>query len=111
MYIEPKLFDECWCPCFNVARICLNGSKGIPKELEDFGREKDGEDYSPSCFQIDVYIENSIPKCGIISYTSVDSFNEYTSCDNYLDAWEYYKTHADTDSLKETMDENKFYWR
>ena len=103
MYIESKLFDECWCPCIGVARICLNGSKGIPKELEDFGKEKDGENYSPSCFQIDVYIENDIPVMGVISYTSEDSFNEYTSCDNYLDAWKHYKTYADKNDLKETM--------
>ena len=33
MYIDKELFDECFCPCDGMGRVCLNGSKGIPEDF------------------------------------------------------------------------------
>lgn len=69
MIIDKNLFDECWCPVpAEIARVCLSGATGIPKELEDYGREKDGNAYDCSCFSIDIMIENGKPIGGVINY-------------------------------------------
>lgn len=102
MTINTKLFEECWCPCEGFARVCLKGSD-IPKELEDFGKEKDGDDYDGSCFSINIIIENKVPTAAVISYTAVDEMWDYGKCDNYMEAWEYYKAHVSNEELEETI--------
>jgi len=103
MIINPKLFDECWCPTEGIARVCLRGDKGIPKELEDFGREKDGGAYDCSCFSINVIVENNAPVGGVISYMAENEMWDYCKCDNYEEAWEFFKRHASQNDFNEVL--------
>ena len=104
MVINKKFFDECWCPCEGIGRVCLNGSKGIPEGLEDIGKRIDGDEYTPSAFSIDIIVENGQPHGGMINYMSeVEGFIDCFVCSNYKEAWEYYKDKADKDSYAETM--------
>lgn len=103
MIIESRFFDECWCPTEGIARVCMNGSKGIPKELEDFGREKDGDDYDCSCFSVNVIVENGVPVSAVVSYMAANEMWDYCQCDNYEEAWEFYKEHAPTIDIDETL--------
>ena len=98
MIIDKKLFDECLCPCEGIGRICLNGSKGIPKELEDMARRVDGDNYLASCFSIEIF-ENG----ALIYYMAEDDFKELLVCDNYKEALEYYEKNASKDDLEETF--------
>ena len=98
MYIDKKLFDECWCPCEGIGRVCLRGDGDIPKELEELAREIDGEDYMPSCFSIDVFNGGAM-----INYMGEHHFRELYKCDNHEEAFEYYKAHAPKEDLLETL--------
>ena len=103
MIIDKNLFDECWCPApTEIARVCLSGAKGIPKELEDWGREKDGDAYDCSCFSIDIIIENGSPVGGWINYMAENAMWSEYCCDNYMEAWNYYIQHVDQETLRET---------
>ena len=98
MYINKELFDECWCPCEGIGRVCLRGDKGIPEELEQMAREIDGDNYKESCFSIDVFNSGAL-----IYYMGEHNFHELIKCDNYEEVLEYYKAHADENDLKETF--------
>ena len=103
MIIDKNLFDECWC-CApgQIARVCLSGMIGIPKELEEWGREKDGDEYDCSCFSIDIIIEDGRPVGGWVNYMAENAmWSEYV-CDNYMEAWSYYVEHVDQETLRET---------
>lgn len=98
MYINKELFDECWCPCEGIGRVCLRGDKGIPEELEQMAREIDGDNYMKSCFSIDVFNSGAL-----IYYMAEHEFKELLVCDNYEEVLEYYKANADENDLKETF--------
>jgi hypothetical protein len=98
MIINKELFDECWCPCEGIGRVCLRGDKGIPKELEDMAREFDGDNYLESCFSIDVFNGGAL-----INYMGEHEFKELLKCDNYKEVLEYYKANADVEDLEETF--------
>ena len=100
MHIDKKLFDECWCPCEGIGRVCLRGDRGIPEELVKIAKEIDGKDYMASCFNIDVFNGGAM-----ICYMGEHDFKELCVCDNYDEVLEYYKTHASEDDLKETFNE------
>jgi hypothetical protein len=97
MYIDKELFDECWCPCEGIGRVCLRGDKGIPEELEQMAREIDGDNYMESCFSIDVFNGGAM-----INYMAEHNFHELCKCDNHEEVLEYYKAHASKQDLKET---------
>lgn len=103
MIIDKKLFDECWCPVpGQIARVCLSGMKGVSKELEEWGREKDGDEYDCGCFSIDIIIEDGRPVGGLVNYMAENAmWSEYV-CDNYMEAWGYYVEHVDQETLRET---------
>ena len=103
MYINPELFDECFCANEGIGRVCLNGSKGIPKELEDIGREEDGDNYMESCFSINVFIENGEAVGGMINYMGENNFIDCLVCDNYKEAWGFYLNNATQTDINETL--------
>ena len=99
MYINKELFDECFCPCSGIARVCLRGDRDIPNELVRIAKEIDGENYMPSCFSIDVFNTGAI-----INYTAEHGFIDLGYVvDNYEDVIEYYKTNADKKDVEETF--------
>ena len=98
MKIDKELFDECWCPCEGIGRVCLRGDGDIPKELEEMAREIDGEDYMESCFSIDVFNGGAM-----INYMGEHEFKELYKCDNYEEVLKYYKENADENDLEETF--------
>ena len=100
MIIDKELFDECFCPCYGIGRVCLNGSKGIPKELEDIAKNIDGENYMESCFFIDVFKGSAL-----IYYNGENEIKELFVCDNNEDVLEYYKKNACEKDLEETFSE------
>ena len=100
MTIDKELFDECFCPCCGIGRVCLNGSKGIPKELENIAKNIDGENYMESCFCIDVFKGGAL-----IYYIGENEFKELFVCDNNKDVLEYYKKNASEKDLEETFSE------
>ena len=105
MVIDKELFDECFCPVNGIARICLRGDKNIPKELEELGKSLDTGDYMESCFSINVIVDekgNAID--GIINYMAENAFYDCFPCENYNEAWEYYKSKVDKETLKETIE-------
>lgn len=106
MYINPKLFGFCFCPIESVARVCLKGTKDdLPKELNEYGIQKDGEeDYDPGCFSINILVDsNGKPNGGVISYMDVHALTDYCPCDNYEEAYEYYKSNASEGDMKEML--------
>lgn len=102
MKIDKVLFDECFCPVYGIGRVCLRGDKGIPEFLENYGKEKDGNEYDPSCFSIDIVIENEKPVAGIINYMAEHEMWGEIPCDNYMEAWSYYVEHVGQETLRET---------
>ena len=91
-WIEPKIVS-------NTIELL---DKEIPKFLEDYGKEKDGEEYEPSCFSIDIIVENEKAVGGVINYMAEHQMWSEIPCDNYDEAWEYYKANASETDLKET---------
>lgn len=98
MKINKELFDECFCSCDGIGRVCLRGDKNIPDELVRIAKEIDGENYSPSCFSVDVFNGGAI-----INYSAEHEFVELGVCDNYEEVLSYYKENADEADLKETF--------
>ena len=98
MYIDKELFDECFCPCDGMGRVCLNGSKGIPEELEEIARELDGDYYMCSCFSIDFFKGGAM-----INYMGEHEFHQLFKCDNYEEVMEFYKEHAAESELEATF--------
>ena len=52
MRIESNLFDECFEVTDDIVRVCLKGNRNLPKELIEYGKEKDNENFDVSCFSI-----------------------------------------------------------
>ena len=100
MIINKELFDECFCPCEGIGRVCLRGDMGIPKELEEIARKIDGDNYMESCFSIDVFNGGAL-----IYYMAEHEFKQLFKCDNYEEVLEFYKEHASKEDLKETFSE------
>lgn len=98
MIINKELFDECFYPVDGIARVCLRGDNGIPKFLEDYGREKDGDNYDCSCFSIDIILEDGNAVGGLVNYMAEHGFWSEIICDNYMEAWEFFKQH-NTDEI------------
>lgn len=98
MIINKELFDECYCPCEGIGRVCLRGDRDIPEELVKAAKEIDGENYEPSCFSIDVFDGG-----GLIYYMAEQEVKELCACDNYEDVLDYYKNNASKEDLKETF--------
>lgn len=104
MIIAKELFDECFCPCDGIGRVCLRGdaiNPGInfPKELVDKMKEKDGEEYTPSCFSVDVVDEST----ALLYYTTyIGNYIELGVVDNANELKKYYLETADTKDIKET---------
>lgn len=103
MVVDNNLFDECFCPVQGIGRVCLRGDKGIPEFLENYGKEKDGNEYDPSCFSIDIVIENEKPVAGIINYTAEHEMWSEIPCDNYTEAFDYYKANISNEEWEETI--------
>lgn len=103
MVIDKKFFDECFCPVQGIGRVCLRGDRSIPKFLEDYGREKDGNEYDSSCFSIDIMIENEKPIGGVINYMAEHEMWSEIPCDNYIEAFDYYKANTTDRTWKETI--------
>lgn len=83
MYINKKLFDECFCPCDGIGRVKLRGDKEIPKGLVKVAKEIDGDSYSSSCFYIDIFKGKAL-----ICYVTEDGYEELCDCDNYEEVLE-----------------------
>ena len=99
MYISKELFDECFCPCGGIGRVCLRGDRDIPDELVQLAKEIDGDNYMDSCFSIDVFNGGAI-----INYTAEHDFIDLGYVvDNYEDVIEYYKANADKKDVEETF--------
>ena len=98
MYINKELFDECFCPCEGIGRVCLRGDGNIPEELVELAKEIDGDNYMESCFSIDLFNSGAL-----ICYTAENEYKELYVCDNYEEVLEYYKAKADEDDLEETF--------
>ncbi len=100
MYIDKELFDECFCPCGGIGRVCLRGDGDIPNELVQIAMEIDGKNYNPSCFSIDVF-----DNVAIITYAAEHRFVDLGYvCDNYDEVLQYYKENAIDIDLKETFE-------
>ena len=91
MVIDKSLFDECFEVDEGIARVCLRGDKDIPKFLEDYGKEKDGDEYDPGCFSIDIMVKNGEPICGLVNYMAEHEMWSEIVCDNYEEAYNYYE--------------------
>lgn len=101
MYINKELFDECFCPCDGIGRVCLRGDREIPNELVQIAKEIDGENYMPSCFCVDVFNGGAT-----INYVAEHKFVDLGYvCDNYEEVLEYYKANADEVDLTTTFSE------
>lgn len=100
MIIDKELFDECFCPCEGIARVCLDGSKGIPEEAIKLAKEIADGEYMESCFSIEIHKNGAT-----ISYMGELDFHELAECDNYEEVLKYYKANADKDDLEETFKE------
>ena len=99
MYINKELFDECFCPCDGIGRVCLRGDREIPNELVQKAKEIDGENYNPSCFSVDCFNGGAI-----INYSAEHKFVDLGySCDNYDEVLQYYKAEAGKEDLEETF--------
>ena len=105
MIISRELFDECFCPCDGIARVCLRGDMinpgvNFPKELVDEMEKKDGEWYTPSCYSVDIMSESA----ALLYYTTyIGDYIELIYC--LKDANElkkYYLETADTKDIEET---------
>ncbi len=105
MVIDKSLFGACYCPTAGIGRVCLNENRGIPQFLEDYGREKDGDEYDAGCFSIDIILKSKEPVGGIINYMAENEMWSEIICDNYLEAWVFYREHANPKMLKEAMEE------
>ena len=103
MIINSNLFSECWCPCEGIARVCLSGSNGIPEDLEKIGKKIDGDEYDPSCFSIDVIVNDGDNLGATVNYMGINEFYTIGICDNVDDVMDYYMKHADKDSINETL--------
>lgn len=100
MYINKELFDECYCSCGGIGRVCLRGDRDIPDELVRIAKDADGENYNPSCFSIDVFNGGAT-----INYMAEHKFIDLGYvCDNKDEVLEYYKVNADEMDLKETFE-------
>ena len=99
MHIDKELFDECFCPCGGIGRVCLRGDRNMPNELVQIAKEIDGENYMPSCFSIDVFNGGAT-----INYMAEDKFVDLGYVvDNNNEVLQYYKENADEIDLKETF--------
>ena len=104
MIIEKELFDECFCPCKGIGRVCLRGDVidpgvNFPQKLADRMKEKDGEEYSPSCFSVDVVDEST----ALLYYTTYNGeCIELGAVDNVAELKKYYLESANEDEVKST---------
>ena len=104
MIIVKELFDECFCPCEGIGRVCLRGDAIDPgvnfsKELVDKMKEKDGEEYTPSCFSVDVVNEST----ALLYYTSDNGeYIELGVVDNAAELKKYYLETAKESEIRET---------
>lgn len=99
MYINKDLFDECFCPCGGIGRVCLRGDGELPAEIVEMAKEIDGEDYMPSCFSIDVFNGGAT-----LNYMAEHEFVDFGYVvDNKEEVLQYYKNNADIEDLKETF--------
>lgn len=104
MIIVKELFDECFCPCEGIGRVCLRGDTikpgvNFPKKLIDRMKEKDGKEYTPSCFAVDVMNEST----ALLYYTTYNGeYIELGVVDNANELKKYYLETADTNDIKET---------
>lgn len=102
--IAKELFDECFCPCDGIGRVCLRGdtiNPGInfPKELVDKMKKKDGEEYTPSCFSVDVVDEST----ALLYYTTyIGDYIELGVIDNAAELKKYYLETANKSEIRET---------
>ena len=101
MNINKELFDECFCPCGGIGRVCLRGDRDIPNELVQIAKEIDGENYNPSCFSVDIFNGGAM----IYYVAEYNGYIELYVCDNYEEALQYYKDNADKMDLEETIKE------
>lgn len=104
MIIVKDLFDECFCPCEGIGRVCLRGDTINPgvnfqKKLVDRMKEKDGKEYTPSCFSIDVVNEST----ALLYYTTYNGeYIELGAVDNANELQKYYLETANANDIKET---------
>lgn len=103
MKIDKNLFDECFCLVQGIGRVCLRGDRGIPEFLENYGKEKDGNEYDPGCFSIDIMIENEKPIGGVINYMAEHEMWSEIPCDNYIEVFDYYKANVSNEGWEETI--------
>ena len=107
MIIAKELFDECFCPCDGIARVCLRGDMinpgvNFPKELVDEMEKKDGEWYTPSCYSVDIMSENGFDSGAALHYTADNG--DYICLgvvDNVEELKEYYLKNASEEDIKE----------
>ena len=108
MIIAKELFDECFCPCDGIARVCLRGDMidpgvNFPKELVDEMENKDGEWYTPSCYSVDIMSESGFDTGAALHYTTNNG--DYICLgvvDNSEELKEYYLKTASEEDIKET---------
>lgn len=113
MYIDKKIFGECYCPKPGFAGIRLK-RKELPNKLIKFQNELE------ELCRFDCYIPTIIIE--IIDGEVDDSWITYISedyskteplgddLDNWKEAWEYYKKYASQEDYECTMaEELKFY--
>ena len=107
MIIAKELFDECFCPCDGIARVCLRGDMinpgvNFPKELVDEMENKDGEWYTPSCYSVDIMSESGFDTGAALHYTTNNG--DYICLgvvDNSEELKEYYLKTASEEDIKE----------
>ena len=97
MSIDPILFGRCSDhTAENYSQksvsVWLNSEKGIPKSLEVRGKSEDGLiNYDPNAFFINIQVRDKRPIDGAIIYMSSKDFINCGPCDNYEEAWKYFK--------------------
>ena len=108
MIIAKELFDECFCPCNGIARVCLRGDTinpgvNFPKELVEEMEKKDGEWYTPSCYSVDIMSENGFDTGAALHYTTeIGDYICLGVVDNAEELKEYYLNNASEENIKET---------
>lgn len=97
MIIDRKFFDECFCPCPGIGRVCLRGDNALPETIINLAQTLDGSDYSPSCFAVDI----SDNAAKLVYMGEHEFFDLEIVCDNIAELKAHYTANAEEHDKRE----------